>query len=238
MTDDRNGDSTGPSGDQTDSDPESGDDERFRRHWQAIRGASRPGSGRSSRLSRLRDADSGPRQWLRTGVVVLTLSLIGASVLFAVAGTWPLVVGVESGSMEPNIAAGDLVVLTAPDRFEPAAADTELGVVTHAAGWEREHRSFGSHGSVVVFRNPDARGSAIIHRVHLRVEEGDNWVRRANDSFLRREGCKAVQYCPAPHDGFITKGDANPRYDQASGLVPPVRGNWVSGVARYRIPLG
>ncbi|PSQ56593.1 MAG: hypothetical protein BRD23_09325 [Halobacteriales archaeon SW_9_67_25] len=37
--------------------------------------------------------------------------------LVILAGTWPVVVGIESGSMEPNIAAGDLVVLTAPGRF-------------------------------------------------------------------------------------------------------------------------
>ena len=85
-----------------------------------------------------RHARSGPLLWLRMGLVILAGTLVFGGVVFALAGTWPVVVGIESGSMEPNIAAGDLVVLTAPGRFPPAATDTSLGVVTYRAGKEHQ----------------------------------------------------------------------------------------------------
>jgi len=217
------------------------DDEAFRRHWEEVRGSHRPpDSGQTvgrGFLSRLRHAQSGPLLWLRVGLVIVTGTVVLGGLLFALAGTWPVVVGIESGSMEPNIAEGDMVVLTAPDRFPPAAADTRLGVVTYRTGKERNYRSFGSYGSVVVFRKPDGSG-AVIHRVRFRVAAGENWVERANQSYVGGEDCAAVEYCPAPHDGFITKGDANPHYDQATGLVPPVRSDWVIGVGRFRLPPG
>jgi len=188
-------------------------------------------------LFRLRHAQSGPLLWLRMGLVVVAGTVLLGTIVFAIAGTWPLVVGIESGSMEPNIAQGDMVVLTATDRFAPAAADTGTGIVTYRTGQERNYRSFGSYGSVVVFEKPDESG-AVIHRVHFRVAAGENWVERANQSYVAGADCAAIQYCPAPHDGFITKGDANEHYDQATGLVPPVRSEWVVGVGRFRLPLG
>lgn len=216
------------------------DDGTVRRHRVEVRGSRRPPeSGRAIErgvLSRLRHARSGPLLWLRTGLVIVIGIVVIGGVLFAVGGTWPLVVGVESGSMEPNIAQGDVVVLTAPDRFPPAAADTGIGVVTYRAGKERNYRSFGSYGSVVVFREPEGSG-AIIHRVRFWVAAGENWVQRANRSYVEAD-CEAIEYCPAPHDGFVTKGDANAHYDQATGLAPPVRSDWVIGVGRFHVPLG
>jgi signal peptidase len=50
---------------------------------------------------------------------------------------------------------------------------------------------------------------------------------------------------PAPHAGYITKGDNNPGYDQQSlgvdtvnGKVPvePVKPEWVVAVAKVRVP--
>ncbi len=234
----------GRDGDDSDSDREEtdpADDEAFRRHWEEMRDShTPPESGRAGRrgaLSGLRHAQSGPLLWLRVGLVVVAVVAVVGGVAFALAGTWPVAVGIESGSMEPNIAEGDVVVLTAPGRFPPAAADTGLGVVTYRTGKQRSYRSFGSYGSVIVFRKPDD-GSAVIHRVHFRVAAGENWVERANRSYLEGADCEAVEYCPAPHDGFVTKGDANPHYDQAAGLVPPVRSSWIVGVGRFRLPPG
>jgi signal peptidase len=48
--------------------------------------------------------------------------------------------------------------------------------------------------------------------------------------------CEQLQYCPAPYDGFITKGDANPQYDQVSGIAAPVEERDIAGVARVRVP--
>lgn len=233
MTDDRTDEENAP--------PNTADNEAFRRHWEQLNEASRPPDAAPldhNRLrSKFRDAQSGPLLWLRLGVVALTVLTVGGSLLYAVAGTWPVVAGVESGSMEPNVVEGDLVVLTDPSRFAPAA-NTSSSVVTYQAGRQHDYRSFGSYGSVVVFRKPGDPNSKVIHRAHLRVAAGENWVRRANDSYLRHATCDATKYCPAPHDGFITKGDANPYYDQSSGAVPPVRREWITAVARIRIQTG
>jgi signal peptidase len=88
-----------------------------------------------------------------------------------------------------------------------------------------------------VFDNPSTTGPPTIHRVHFAVSEDENWVAKANESFLPAASCEELEYCPAPHSGFVTKGDANEHYDQA-GLGPPVRLDWIIGAARYRIPLG
>jgi signal peptidase len=244
VTENRDGNS---SEDADREEPQSGEgdsphrDEEFRAHWEQLRDGRRPpGASQPSQrgfLDRLRHAQSGPLLWFRIGLVIAAGTVLLGGALFALAGTWPVVVGIESGSMEPNIAAGDMVVLTAPNRFPPAAADTGQGVVTYRAGKAQNYRSFGSYGSVVVFQESD-EGSTIIHRARFRVAAGENWIGRANSSYLEVADCEAIEYCPAPHDGFITKGDANPHYDQATGLAPPVRADWVVGVGRFRLPVG
>ena len=42
--------------------------------------------------------------------------------------------------------------------------------------------------------------------------------------------------CPAPHEGYITKGDGNERYDQSQGISGPVKSSWIKGTAEVRIP--
>ncbi|MDY7083083.1 MAG: hypothetical protein SXQ77_11945, partial [Halobacteria archaeon] len=41
----------------------------------------------------------------------------------------------------------------------------------------------------------------------------------------------------ARHEGFVTKGDNNPFYDQARGISEVVKPKWVKGKAKYRIPI-
>ncbi|OYT64944.1 hypothetical protein B6V00_05130 [ANME-1 cluster archaeon ex4572_4] len=41
---------------------------------------------------------------------------------------------------------------------------------------------------------------------------------------------------PAPHAGYITKGDNNPGYDQPLLGVEPVKPEWVIAVPRARLP--
>ncbi|MDR9382389.1 MAG: S26 family signal peptidase, partial [Natronomonas sp.] len=53
------------------------------------------------------------------------------------------------------------------------------------------------------------------------------------------ENCEELNHCPAPHAGFITKGDnelTNRHYDQASRLSAPVRPDWIIGTAELRVP--
>ncbi|MEF8852817.1 MAG: S26 family signal peptidase [Haloarculaceae archaeon] len=169
--------------------------------------------------------------------------LVGA-LLFAVSGVWPPMVAVESPSMTPHMETGDLVFVMEETRF-PGEGDRE-GVVTTRTGrtTDVDYRKFGRQGDVIVY-TPDGNGDAtpIIHRAMFWVEDGENWYDKADrQSVGRYDRCgesteKAMPNCPAPHAGFVTKGDANSRYDQVDGLSGPVKPAWVVGTAEARIPL-
>jgi signal peptidase len=187
-------------------------------------------------VSRFLNAESGPLLFVReTLTSVATVAAIGL-LLFAISGVWPPMVAVESGSMQPHMHRGDLVFITEPGRFAPDAAQAETGIVTYEGGKEEGYRSFGDYGSVVIYDDPNGFGPPIIHRARFWVDDGENWFDEANQSYLRADSCAELANCPAPHAGFITKGDNNPRYDQANGIAPPVRPEWIDGVARVRIP--
>jgi signal peptidase len=191
-------------------------------------------------LRRFRTAERGPLFVVRE-VMTSVLLVAGIGVLlFAISGVWPPMVAVESGSMDPHMQKGDLVFVTEPGRFAPDGAAGDTGIVPYADATDRGYQTFDSYGSVVVYQTPErsARGRPpVIHRAHFRVEEGENWYERANKNHIGdASNCQQLRHCPAPHDGFITKGDNNPTYDQANGISSPVTSEWVLGVARIRIP--
>lgn len=194
------------------------------------------GAGADNLFTRFRTAQSGPLLLLREVVTSLGAVIAVGLLLFAISGVWPPMVAVESGSMNPHMQKGDLVFITEPDRFTPDAGHSDTGVVTAKAGREVNYRSFGGYGSVVVYDSPGRLGPPIIHRAHFWVGKGENWYDEANPDYVRGDGCRELPNCPAPHAGFITKGDANSRYDQVSGISGPVRPSWVTGVARIRVP--
>jgi len=68
------------------------------------------------------------------------------------------------------------------------------------------------------------------------VEDGENWYDEANEQYLRADDCDELANCPAPHAGFITKGDNNGEYDQARRISTVVKPDWVRGTAEVRIP--
>ncbi|WP_251328983.1 S26 family signal peptidase [Haloplanus pelagicus] len=168
---------------------------------------------------------------LSVGAVVA----IGA-LLFAISGVWPPMVAVSSGSMEPHMYKGDLVFITDNGRFAPEAAHDATGVVPRTTGREVGYRKFGAHGSVIVYDNPTDAGPPVIHRAQFWVEAGENWYDRADPDHVSADDCEEMSNCPAPHAGFVTKGDANGRYDQVNGISEPVKPNWIVGVARVRVP--
>jgi signal peptidase len=172
------------------------------------------------------------RDFLLSATVVLLLAMT----LYGVSGVWPPMVAVESGSMEPHMARGDLVLIVGPDRFVPEHASLGTGVVTYATGKNTDYKKFGDYGDVIIFHPDGGRSTPVIHRAHFWVEEDENWIQRADPSAMQYATCERTQNCPAPHDGFITKGDANGRYDQVSGISSPVRPEWISGRAVVRVP--
>lgn len=187
------------------------------------------------------------RVWTATDGPLLLLREVGFSfgivlliglLLFSVSGVWPPMVAVESESMEPNIDKYDLIIVTEPGRFAPETAD-DTGVVTAGSASERVHESFNRAGSVIVYENPDSFGPPVIHRAHFYVEEGENWYEKANPEYISADSCEELNQCPAPHAGYITKGDndqSNAQYDQANGIAPVVKPAWITGIAQLRIP--
>jgi len=159
--------------------------------------------------------------------ILISVAIVGgiAVLLYTVAGIWPPMVAIESGSMEPSMSAGDIVFIVSPSNFVAEGATEQHGVVTHRQGKEDSYRTFGNYGDVIVYK-PDGSElrTAIIHRAMFYVEEGERYRTVSGETAV------------APHDGFVTKGDANTYYDQEQGLSKVVKPEWVKGKARYRIP--
>jgi len=159
--------------------------------------------------------------------------------LFAVSGVWPPLVAIESASMEPHIDKGDLVFVMEEERF--SGENAKHGVVTarQASSYDR----FQQPGDVIVYEpNGSDRRTPIIHRAMFYVEKDEDWYSRADpDAIGDADNCSELANCPAPHDGFITKGDnerSNRNYDQVGNAIsPPVKPEWVVGTAEYRVPL-
>ncbi|WP_338730227.1 S26 family signal peptidase [Haladaptatus sp. DJG-WS-42] len=170
-------------------------------------------------------------------VSVGAVVLVGL-ILFSVSGIWPPMVAVESGSMEPNMMTGDLVFVMEEHRFAAGEAYEDTGVVTNAIGANSEYVKFNNYGDVIVFQpNGDAGTTPIIHRAMFHVNESENWYDKANPDYIQgAQNCEQLAHCPAPNDGFVTKGDANSIYDQA-GNQNPVHPSWVIGTAEFRIPI-
>ena len=202
-------------------------------------------------MSRLDPSDGdGPRgvRWFLSTEhpVVSFLREFASSVLFVVfvglllygaSGVWPPMVAVESGSMQPHMHRGDLVFVMEEHRLAPDISWEETGVVTYRdARAADRYRKFGSFGDVIVYRPDGDDRTPIIHRARFWVNESENWYPKADPGFVTGEGCDEIPNCPAPHAGFITKGDANGQYDQVSSISSPVKPAWIRGSAEVRVP--
>ena len=158
-------------------------------------------------------------------LILLVVAGIGI-VLFGVSGTWPALVAVESGSMEPNLPTYSLVFVVDENRFgdwmtqdEAEAADT--------------HKVFNEYGDVIVYQPNGMKGvTPIIHRAITTVT---------------KEEAQALGFTgDAAHSGVITKGDneiTNPYPDQFGSFpsygisrMEPVKEEWIVGKAVFAIP--
>ncbi len=144
--------------------------------------------------------------------LITTLIIVGliAGGGYAITGTWPFMVAVQSGSMEPNLNIGDVVFLVSPQKKE---------IITYLDGKDTGYKMFGDFGDVIVYKpNGDGSKTPIIHRAIMYVKEGQ----------------KIGNYV-AENDGYITKGDHNLLPDQPL-LSKPVKDEWIIGVAVFKIP--
>jgi signal peptidase len=154
-------------------------------------------------------------------VEALVIVAIIISVAYAATGTWHVGFAVESGSMEPNMQVGDLIFVQSPNR---------TNITTYETGEKLNYTSFEKYGDVIIYlRNGLSSETPIIHRAMYWVEKGE----------------EMPDGKPAPHAGYITKGDHNPGYDQQSlqvmvdhewVVVEPVKPEWVVAVPRARVP--
>lgn len=172
--------------------------------------------------------------------MVVVVGVVLGVLLVAISGLWAPLFAVPSGSMSPNLQVGDVVVVMEEGRFVPEPAYEDTGVVTYRRGRTVGYSTFNRPGDVIVFHpNGDDRVS-LIHRAMFYVNESENWYetgRRVDERAVgRAENCAELTNCPAPHAGFITKGDSLVRYDQVDNLTTPVRPEWVTGTGELRIP--
>ncbi len=157
---------------------------------------------------------------LRDFLFVISVVAIFASVSHIALGLYSPMVAVESGSMIPHIQIGDIIFVEGIDRTQ---------IITYEKGKETGHSSFDDYGDVILYRPYGREGvTPIIHRARYCVDMGEPmWAGGP----------------PAPHAGYITKGDntkTNPAYDQQGSIsyLQPVKKEWVIGVARfYRVPV-
>jgi len=178
----------------------------------------------------------GRLMWDTLRIVGWTAFIVGL-LIFLTGMTTPLV-AVMSGSMEPNINTGDGVITTKYQPGDPPLLAKHDGIITVEQSRQQSgtYTSFGKPGDVIVFEQSDG-GTAIIHRAHFYVEDGENWVDRADEEYLGdSKTCAEIVNCPAPNSGYITKGDNNAVYDQVKTSHKPVSRNRVIGVGQYRIP--
>lgn len=191
-------------------------------------------------VRRFWQTDEGWRVYVREILTSVLAVVIVGLLLFAVSGVWPPMVAVESDSMEPHMERGDLVFVMDEERVAPEYATGDTGVVPYADGKAHDYRSFGSYGDVIIYRpNGDPARTPVIHRAHFWVEEGENWLPKADQAYVSGDDCDSVPNCPAPNAGFITKGDnevTNNYYDQTRGISRPVKPEWIQGSAEVKIP--
>lgn len=154
---------------------------------------------------------------LRDIIFVVSVVAIFSSVSHIALGLWTPMVAVESGSMLPNIHKGDIIFIESFDRTD---------IITHETGRQAGYTSFNDYGDVVLYNKFGYKGGTpIIHRAMYYVEKGEAMWDMGP---------------PAPHAGYITKGDNNHGFDQQGDIsyLQPVKKEWVIGVARFnRLPV-
>lgn len=169
--------------------------------------------------------------YVEAGKFVLETVIISGIIIgvpFLISGVWPPFVSVISDSMEPNMTRGDMVFIVENDRF---AQENSIKGISFKSQENRE-------GDVIIYYpNGNTNRTPVIHRAVLHAEEGENWVGKADPTYLTSDSCTFTANCPAPNSGFITLGDANTRYDQGADLSTPVKSEWIIGKSQLKIPL-
>jgi len=200
----------------------------------------------SSIFEKFRKSDNKVVSLLREFIWVIIVVGAIAALLFAVSGTWPAVVTIESESMVPHMNVGDLVFVVQADRFGPLQTWTQ--------GNETGYKKFGDYGDVIIY-NPNGGTKSlipfiggvhpIIHRAMVYEQPDSTLVAYVNPNGGKHTPTTYIpvtkdnytaqgSIIPSPdpdigfivplnstdtHGGYITKGDNNWRSDQGAGLA-------------------
>lgn len=169
---------------------------------------------------------------------IISLGFIIGLLMFMTGVTTPFA-AVTSGSMEPRFNQGDMVIVTDANAENPPPLAKNGKVIPKQQSLNttnnKSAKRFGQHGSVIIFTTKNTE-NPIIHRAHFYVEQGENWVKNANETLLNGKTCTEILQCPAPRSGYITAGDNNDIYDQVNpnyGVVPYEN---IVGIAQHRVP--
>ena len=173
-----------------------------------------------NKLKKFRESDDYGIGLLRDVLFFISVFAILSSVSYIALGRWSPMVTVQSESMVPHMQIGDIIFVQGIDR---------TSIITYETGNETGYTSFENYGDVILYkRHGNEDTTPIIHRAMYYVKEGEPmWTGGP----------------PAPHAGYITKGDngkTNPAYDQQGSVsyLEPVKKEWVIGVTRfYRVPV-
>ena len=161
-------------------------------------------------------------------VPIRMMILVFLFFLFTGATTQPIG-AVVTGSMEPAIQSGDMVISSATTNPNPVV-DTTI----YPANSPDAPHVFGHPGSIIVYQTFLDR--PVTHRVRYRVEAGENWVEDANQSYIPVGiECADISSCPSPTSGYITRGDSNRYYDQV-GDIQVVSSDDILGIVKLRVP--
>jgi signal peptidase len=172
-------------------------------------------------IPKIPESENPKINFFRDIVIVLAIVAAIGIALFAVSGTWPALVAVESPSMVPNMNVNDLVFVVEENRYG--------GFLTSVEAQEAGIESFGGYGDVIIYQpNGETGVTPIIHRAIT-------WI---NESVAEEAGFTG----DAAHAGYITKGDNNTAVDQNAifpeyGRMQPVKEEWIVGKALFAIPL-
>ncbi len=171
------------------------------------------------KLKKFYRSDSFLAGLLRDVLFFVTVAVVFSSVSYIALGLWTPIVAVESGSMIPHIQIGDWIIVESIERTD---------IVTNRDGEQSGYTSFENYGDVILYRPYGRDGvTPVIHRAMYYVEAGEPMWSGGP---------------PAPHAGYITKGDnskTNPSFDQQGiiSYLQPVKKEWIIGAARFtRVP--
>ena len=160
--------------------------------------------------------------FLKELLLIFGIVAVIGILLFAISGTWPALVAIESASMEPNIMTYALAFVVEENRF---------------GGWQTQEDAIAS-GSAPVF---NGYGDVIVYKPNGRSDVTPI-IHRAIKKISAEEAAAYGFAGPSAHEGTITKGDNNRAPDQGAileryGHIEPVKDEWIVGKAVFAIPL-